>query len=146
MVTITKCSNEAEMDGVSAALRPAGIEHIVRRATAGAPGWEVAVQDADSERADEIVNEIYGIDTREAVEPPVAPAAVVQACDACGSIDIGRVPKLQIFLLGVVMSIGFAFVSDQRMERLSFLIIVAVAIAVLILDRWRCRDCGHTWK
>jgi len=146
MVTITKCSTEAELDGVSAALRLAGIEHAVRRAKVGTPGWELSVQEIDSERADDIVNNIYGINTRETDAVVPTPVATLQVCDECGSDDIGRVPKLQIFLLGFVISIGFAFAADPRTARISFFLIVGLAIVLLVLDKWRCRDCGNTWK
>jgi len=146
VVTITKCSTEAELDGVSAALRLAGIEHVVQRAKIGTPGWELSVQDADSERADDIVNNIYGINTRETEVAVPTPAATLQVCDECGSDDIARAPKLQIFLLGFVISAGFAFAADPHIARISFYLIVGLAIVLLVLDKWRCRECGHTWK
>jgi hypothetical protein len=146
LVTIAKCSTEAEVDGLSAALRLAAIEHVVRRATIGAPGWELAVQSIDSDRADEIVNDIYGINTREAETAVVPPPAPLQVCESCGATDIARTPKLQIFLLGVVMSIGFMFVADTRMSRISFFLIAGLAIAMLVMDKWRCRECGNSWK
>jgi hypothetical protein len=146
LVTIAKCGTEAEVDGVSAALRLAAIEHVVRRATFGAPGWELAVRDADSDRADEIVNGIYGINSREVEAATLPPDAALQVCESCGSTDIARTPKLQIFLLGVVMSIGFAFVGDSKLSRISFFLIAGLAIAMLVLDKWRCRECGESWK
>ena len=146
LVTIAKCGTEAEVDGVSAALRLAAIEHVVRRATIGAPGWELAVRDTDSDRADEIVNGIYGINSREVEETTLPPAAQLQVCESCGATDIARTPKLQIFLLGLVMSIGFAFVADSKLSRISFFLIAGLAIAMLVMDKWRCRECGESWK
>ena len=146
LVTIAKCGTEAEVDGVSAALRLAAIEHVVRRATIGAPGWELAVRDIDSDRADEIVNGIYGLNSHEAEAATLPPAAPTQVCESCGSTDIARTPKLQIFLLGFVMSIGFAFAADAKLSRISFFLIAGLAIAMLVLDKWRCRECGDSWK
>ena len=146
LVTIAKCSTEAEVDGLSAALRLAAIEHVVRRATIGAPGWELAVQSIDGDRADEIVNGIYGLNAHEAEEATVPPPAPRQICESCGSTDIARVPKLQIFLLGLVMSIGFAFVGDSQLSRISFFLIAGLVIVMLVLDKWRCRECGESWK
>lgn len=146
MVTITKCATEAELDGVSAALRLAGIEHTVRRAKIGTPGWELSVQEADSERADDIVNRIYGIETHDTDVAPPTPVATLTVCDECGSDDIARVPKLQIFLLAFVMSLGFVFVADPRTSRIGFFLFVGLSIVLLVIDKWRCRECGYSWK
>jgi hypothetical protein len=65
-------------------------------------------------------------------------------CAACGSLDISRTPRLIMFLVigSAIMGVGLGI--DQT--EAAFFGVLALAIYFLILGRWRCSECGHTWN
>jgi ribosomal protein S27AE len=65
-------------------------------------------------------------------------------CGACGSADIQRRPRLMYFALVAVVAVGLAAVGDQT--ETAFFVVVTAAIFSVISDRWRCGECGNTWK
>jgi hypothetical protein len=145
LVQIAVCADDTERDSIGAALRIAGIEHVVQRRSDGKLGYEVRVREDDSDRAEEIVNDLYGVSARETVidvEPQ--PPAIV--CDNCGSTDVARTPKLAFLLLGGVIAVGAVAISSDPFSPVLFFLMASLAILLLVSDTWRCRDCGNGWK
>lgn len=148
LVPISICDNETERDAVSAALRIAGIEHAISERAADGK-YEVRVRDADSDRADEVVNRIWGVDARAAQaasRADDAPYPEREECESCGSTDIATTPRFAMFFIGSIMAVGMTYVATRAISPLVFFLVAGIAIAVLVTDRRRCRECGYGWK
>lgn len=76
------------------------------------------------------------------VEPPGEPDP--EGCESCGSPNIRRRPKWLYFI--VLAAIGIATGVAMDLQDAAFFFVAAVAIFIIIGDRWRCEECGETWK
>lgn len=65
-------------------------------------------------------------------------------CAACGSLDIGRTPRLLMFAVigSTILAVGVAIDQNEA----AFFGLVALAIFFLVMGRWRCSECGNTWN
>jgi len=76
------------------------------------------------------------------IEAPVIPVN----CERCYSDDIHRIPKVRIFVAGAGIILTYALMSGREGTLILFFAILSLALVLLFLDRWRCRECGHTWS
>ena len=76
------------------------------------------------------------------IEPPGEPDPEV--CIHCGSMNITRRPRWLYFV--VIAAVGALTGWAMELEEAAFYFIAAVAIFTMIGDRWKCEECGETWK
>jgi hypothetical protein len=110
-------------------------------------GIKLRIRQTDWNVAEEILAGIPAADLGDQPGLPVEDIHDLERCENCNSIEITRVPRLKLFV-GIAMIIvaldaasGFA---DSGF--MAFFGILIVAIALTIVDPWRCRDCGNTWR
>lgn len=151
LVTITTYTSIIDAELARGALEAAGIEAVLANAEIGRihPGYSRAtrgvrlrVRREDALRAGEVLDsecrmlEEFG----EADEPVAEP----ELCRACGSSEVARRARAQVFLLfavtifGVGLAVGF---TDT-----AFLAILIAGVAIIIAGRARCSECGESWN
>jgi hypothetical protein len=105
----------------------------------------VQVIEQDVDQADAVINRIYGVEDAEFATPrDEAPPIPATTCPNCGSADIDRIPLFRIFALVALLGIGVCIAIDQ--SDTAVFVVLAAAIAMLIMPRWHCRDCGQRWR
>lgn len=67
-------------------------------------------------------------------------------CPKCESPYIRRMPRLALAIVGVVFVIAFDFASYGTITEVTGIGIGIVTLIIIMLGRWRCRDCGHGWR
>jgi hypothetical protein len=67
-------------------------------------------------------------------------------CPVCESTEIRRMPRLALAIIGIIFVLVFDIGSWGRITEVSGIGIGIVILLVIMLGRWRCRDCGHGWK
>jgi len=104
-------------------------------------GVKLRVRNVDAIRAGEVLDTVCDFvdEVEEADEPPPA-----DACPACGSAEIVRTPRILVFAVIAATTLGVG--AAAGISQIAFLAVVAAGVALLILDRYRCADCGETWN
>jgi hypothetical protein len=157
-VTVATFRTKGEAAKVRRALEDAHIDATVGReehlpnpaplAAGDAVGSErVAIQVPEHEvdEADAVINRVYGVEDAELATPrDEAPPAAATTCPNCGSADIDRIPLFRFFALVALLGIGVCIAVGQ--DDAAFFVVLAAAIAILIMPRWHCRDCGQRWR
>jgi hypothetical protein len=67
-------------------------------------------------------------------------------CPSCGSSEIRRMPRLALAIVGIIFVLVFDVASWGSITEVSGIGVGIVILVVIMLGRWRCRDCGHGWK
>jgi hypothetical protein len=159
-VVVATFRTEGEAAKIHHALEEAQIEAIISRelpqvgmadaaaALGGALGPRrvtIQVRERDVDEADAVINRLYGVEDAELATPrDEAPPTPATTCPNCGSLDIDAIPLFRLFALVALLGIGVSIAVGQNDAAL--FIVLAVAIAILIMPRWHCRDCGQRWR
>lgn len=134
LVTVGRYRNAIDAELARGALETAGVRaQLVNQ-------HDVAVDEADSETAEQIVNAMIGIAHAEHVD---ASAGEAPHCDECQSPDVERRKKLPAFALFVALVAGVGLAIDNTIA--AFFVIAAGLVFFLAAGSWRCRQCGATW-
>jgi hypothetical protein len=133
LVILNTYRNATEAKLVRSALEAAGIRAEVDAANS------VAVDEADADAAEHIVNAMMGIAHAERLEP----IEEADRCEACSSPDVERRKKLPAFGLFVAITFGIGVAIDNTL--VAFYVCVAGIVFFLASGSWRCRQCGQTW-
>lgn len=133
LVTISTYGSVIDAKLAKSALEAAGIRAEI------AAGNALAVDEADAEAAEQIVNAMLGIAHAERVERPEA----ADHCESCSSPDVERRKKLPAFGLFVALTFGIGAAIDNTLA--AFYVCLAGIVFFLAAGAWRCRQCGHTW-
>jgi ribosomal protein L37AE/L43A len=140
LVTIAKYRKSGDAERVRAALAAEGI-------AAAIDGEHLLVDAADVERADAVLNRMYDVEHAERVTPSDTEARPdPRECPNCGSRAIRRVPRLAIFAAAAAIVVVASYVWTESMTESALLAILSLAVLFLIFERWRCDDCGSTWR
>lgn len=145
LVTVATYRNLMEAQLAKSALEAAGIRAlIVGEHTAGnfhelMKSIPLAVNEADAEAAEQIVNAMIGIAHAErlAIDEPL------QRCERCGSPDAEHRNKLPAFALFAALTFGIGYAVDNTVA--AFYVVLAGVVVFLAAGSWRCRQCGNTW-
>ncbi len=145
---IRQALGDAQIDATISREDPhLGMGEVMAATGRALPPRRVTVQvlEQDVEAAGAIINRLYGVEDAEFATPrdeaPPAPAAI---CPNCGSADIDRIPLFRFFALVALLGVGVCIAIDQNEAAL--FVVLAAAIAILIMPRWHCRDCGQRWR
>lgn len=144
-IAVTKVQSPDEGEALRATLRNAGIASRLGHDASFAKRLEVQVAEADIDEADRILNGLLGID--ETAEGEVRDDAAPQsplACPNCGSNDIRREYRFRLFVLFSLLAIGVCIAVGQA--DVAFLVVGVIAVAVLLIPPWHCRECGQRWR
>ena len=133
LVTLNTYRNATDAKLAKSALEAAGIRAEVDAANT------LAVDEADAEAAEQIVNAMMGIAHAERLEH----AADDDRCESCSSPDVERRKKLPAFGLFVALTFGIGVAIDNTLA--AFYVCAAGIVFFLAAGAWRCRQCGHTW-
>lgn len=109
-------------------------------------GVKIRVKAEDREEAEQLLSEAaVEVSSDDAmVQPDVAKEEDdTLRCPACGGTDIQSIPRLTLFAMLSVLICGIGVAVSQ--PALAFAGVVAVGLAVLFVDRDRCRTCGERW-
>ena len=140
MTAIARYRNERDAQRVRDALAAEGIDSKI-------DGELLLVDDADVERADAVLNRIYDVEHAERVTPSdTEPRPDPRECPSCGSRSIRRVPRLAIFIAAAVLIVVASYVWTESFTESAILAILSLAVLFLVFERWRCDDCGATWR
>lgn len=145
-VAVTKLQSEYDGELLRATLRNAGIASRIGHDASFAKHLELQVAESDVDEADRIVNGLYGIGDEAEEEraldaaPPQSPAA----CPNCGSADVRREYRLRLFVLFALLAIGVCVAVSE--PEAGFFAVGVIAIAVLLIPPWHCRECGQRWR
>jgi hypothetical protein len=83
-------------------------------------------------------------DEEEPVTDDVPPDPLV--CPSCESPDIRRFPRFVFAAVGIALVVTFDWTMSHAITEVAGIGIGIVVLLGILLDRWRCNDCGHTWK
>jgi len=143
LVTIAKYRKPGDAERVRDALTAEGIAASLE----GENPTLLLVEQADVDRADQVLNRIYDVEHAERVTPSDTEARPdPRECPTCGSRAIRRVPRLAIFIAAAAIVVGASYVWTESMTESALLAILSLAVLFLIFERWRCDDCGATWR
>ena len=104
-------------------------------------GVKLRVRNVDAIRAGEVLDTACDTvdEVGEADEPPPA-----DVCPACGAAEIIRTPRTLVFAIIAATTLGIG--AAAGISQIAFLAVLAAGIALLILDRYRCAECGESWN
>jgi predicted RNA-binding Zn-ribbon protein involved in translation (DUF1610 family) len=104
-------------------------------------GVKLRVRNVDAIRAGEVLDsECESVEELgEADEPPPS-----DVCPACGAAEIIRTPRILVFAILAATALGIGIAAG--IGQIAFFATVAAGIALLILDRYRCAECGESWN
>ena len=143
MTIIAKYRKVADAERVRDALAAEGIAATID----GEEPFQLLVDAADVERADQVLNRIYDVEHAERVTPSdAAPRPDSRECPECGSTAIRRVPRLAIFIAAAIVIVGASYVWTESMTESALMAILSLAVLFLIFERWRCNECEATWR
>jgi hypothetical protein len=142
---VTKVQSPGEGEALRASLRNAGIASRLAPDASFAKQLELQVAEADVDEADRIINGLLGIDDPGDVEqrddaPPQSPLV----CPNCDSTDIRREYRFRLFVLFSLLAIGVCVAVGQA--DVAVLVVGVIAVAVLLIPPWHCRECGQRWR
>ena len=143
---MTKVQSHGEGEALRATLRNAGIASRLGTDASFAKQLELRVGEADVDEADRIINGLYGIDDSAETEPNADEAAAQSplVCPNCASSDVRREYRFRLFVLFSLLAIGVCVAVGQA--DVSFLVVCVIAVAVLLIPPWHCRECGQRWR
>jgi hypothetical protein len=156
LVTVARFAWPADAEVAKGALEAAGIEayltddQTVRMdwlAWRALGGIKLRIRQADWNAAEEILTAIPAADLGDQPGLPLEEVREVERCQECNSIEVARVPRLRLFA-GIAMIIA-ALDAASGFADSGLMIVFGIAIAAIamtILDPWRCLDCGSTWR
>lgn len=129
------------------ALEAAGIEAVLDDVEMGVNypnavhGVKLRVRNVDAIRAGEVLDTVCDAvdEIEEADEPPPA-----DVCPNCGSAEIVHTPRLLVFAVIAATTLGIG--AAAGVSQIAFLAALAAGVALLILDRYRCGECGESWN
>lgn len=137
LVTISNYHHQRDAEVARMALAAEGIEAFVIDET-------LQVREEDVEAADAVLNRMHGVDDAEDVKPSdTQPWPEPDACEECGSTDIGRRQKWTAFFIVAAFVGAIGYVENFTIP--AFFLIVALLVWAIVADAWRCRNCGRTW-
>jgi len=145
-IAVTKVQSPGEGEALRASLRNAGIASRLGHDASFAQHLELQVAEADVDEADRIINGLYGIDdSSEGAQPSEegAPQSPL-VCPNCASSDVRREYRFRLFVLFSLLAIGVCVAVGQ--PDVAFLVVCVIAIAVLLIPPWHCRECGQRWR
>ena len=145
-IAVTKVPSEYEGEVLRATLRNAGIASRLGHDRSFAKQLELQVAEPDIDEADRIVNGLYGIGD-EAEQERALDDAEPQSplvCPNCGSADLRREYRLRLFVLFALLAIGVCIAVGE--PEATFFAVGVIAIAVLLIPPWHCRECGQRWR
>lgn len=145
-IAVTKVQSEHEGELLRATLRNAGIASRIGHDPSFAKHLELQVAESDVDEADRIVNGLYGIGDEAEEERPLdaAPPQSPRACPNCGSADVRREYRLRLFVLFALLAIGVCVAVGE--PEATFFAVGVIAVAVLLIPPWHCRECGQRWR
>lgn len=142
---MTKVQSQDEGEALRASLRNAGIASRIGHDASFARHLELQVDEADVDEADRIISGLYGLD--DTAEPEQRDDAIPEAplsCPNCESTDIRREYRFRLFVLFSLLAIGVCVAVDQ--PDAAFFAVGVIAVAVLLIPPWHCRECGQRWR
>jgi hypothetical protein len=143
-IAVTKVQSPGEGEALRDSLRNAGIASRIGHDASFAQRLELQVAEQDVDEADRIINGIYGVDEEtDADREPAAPESPL-ACPNCGSVDIRREYRFRLFVLFALLAIGVCVAIGQA--EATFFAVGVIAVAVLLIPPWHCRECGQRWR
>ena len=133
------------------ALTAAGIESVLDDQYTAGTNWlgatgmrgvKLRVRNEDALRAAEVLGtECASLgEIEEADEPPVDPTV----CRTCGTPGALRSQRALSFLVLAALGVGIG--AAMGIADAAFFGILAVGLYLLIVDRWRCAECGASWN
>ena len=145
-IAVTKVQSAGEGETLRATLRNAGIASRLAPDASFGRNLELQVGEADVDEADRIISGLYGIDDAgdaESHNEPAAPQPPL-ACPNCASTDVRREYRFRLFVLFSLLAIGVCVAVGQA--DVAFLVVCVIAVAVLLIPPWHCRECGQRWR
>lgn len=148
LVTLGTYWSPHEAELAKSVLDAAGIESFVDDAhtaplTMPAPigGAKLRVRVEDEEHAREV---LASTAETEPAQPHIAQPVIEPGCPECGSYEIVRSSHVRsvVLITALVLVIGLA----TRFTEVVFFFIVALAVFALVAGRWRCVECGESWR
>jgi DNA-directed RNA polymerase subunit RPC12/RpoP len=67
------------------------------------------------------------------------------ACPRCGSTDIRRFPKVLVAALVFALIVAFDWTMNGTITEVAGIGTGIVILLAILLDRYRCQDCWHSW-
>jgi len=104
-------------------------------------GVKLRVRNVDALRAGEVLDTACE-SIEELGEPDEPPPADV--CPSCGSREIIRTPRILVFAIIAATTLGIG--AAAGIGQIAFFAVLAAGVALLILDRYRCGECGESWN
>ena len=132
------------------ALDGAGIESFLDDENIVAVNWfnanavhgvKLRVRNVDAIRAGEVLDTVCEAvdEIEEADEPPPA-----DVCPCCGAAESVRSPRLLVVAVIAATTLGIG--AAAGVSQIAFFAALAAGVALLILDRYRCAECGESWN
>jgi hypothetical protein len=134
-VTVATYVDAADAVVARDALTAAGID-------AAAADTKLQVRREDALRAAAVLERDCA--TLPTVEEPDEPETDPTWCETCGAAEGTRTARLLMFLLVAVIGIGLG--AATRTSEIVFFGVAAIGVYLLIMDRWRCPECGASWN
>jgi hypothetical protein len=143
-IAVTKVQSPGEGEALRASLRNAGIASRLGTDASVSTQLELQVGESDVDEADRIINGLYGIEGEVEEGGDAAAPESPLVCPNCGSGDIRREYRLRLFVLFAFIAIGVCIAVDQA--EAAFFAVGVIAVAVLLIPPWHCRECGQRWR
>ena len=131
------------------ALEAAGIESVLddqnmaTNITHAVHGVKLRVRNIDAIRAGEVLeSQCESLEEIDEAEEPPRPEP--ETCPACGSTEVLRNSRLQLFAVIAALSLGLGLALGT--SEAAFFGALAAGVLLLISDRNRCGECGETWN
>jgi hypothetical protein len=87
---------------------------------------------------------LYDVHDDEPVADDVPPDP--KACPNCESQYIRRFPRFAFAGIGIALVLASDWTMSHAITEAAGIGVGIVILLAILLDRWRCRDCGHSWK
>lgn len=140
-VAVATRNSEEDAEEVRRVLASSGVASFV----APLPSrFSVEVEDADADRADELLNTFYGVSEAENETLLDAPPAEAMRCPECGAAGVE-----EVFTIGHVVALAVIFYgAGVALEQVPLALFATgiMVFAAFIADRWRCPVCGARWR
>lgn len=137
LATVTAYWRREDAGVARTILGDAGIDAVVEETAVA----KVRVDREEAVRAGDVLTRRCGDTLAEVDEADEEPRPNV--CPACGSPDAQPTMRGRLFaaVFVLVVAVGIAVGRTDA----AFLVLFAVAVALLTADRWRCGECGEGW-
>jgi hypothetical protein len=156
LITVARFAWPADAEVAKSALEAAGIESYLTDDQTVRMDWlawralggiKLRIRQSDWNEAETILAGIPAADLGDKPGLPYEEIRDLERCQECNSIEIARVPRLRLFFgLTMIMVALDAASGFADSGLLLFFGIAIAAIALTIVDPWRCRDCDNTWR